>query len=214
VTMPSSRREAVADIVRAHDVLLFEDDAYGALEPSAVPLTSLIPERSYYAATLSKCIAPGLRTCFLVAPAREAADALTNALRAAVQMPVSLIVALVTRWLRDGSADAIIGAIKQEATARQKLARQVLAGHAYAAHPSGHHLWLPLPASWSRAEFAAYVQRQGLALVTSDHFSVGETSPHAIRVALGAAASRHELVRALEVLAAALRTSPLPTRVV
>ena len=57
-------------------------------------------------------------------------------------MPVSLTVALVMRWLRDGSADAIIAAIRTEAAARQKLAAAALAGHAYAAHPNGHHVWI------------------------------------------------------------------------
>ncbi|MGY3608194.1 PLP-dependent aminotransferase family protein [Bradyrhizobium sp. Leo121] len=37
-TMPPCRREEVAEIVRRNDVLLLEDDAYGPLEPDAVPL--------------------------------------------------------------------------------------------------------------------------------------------------------------------------------
>jgi DNA-binding transcriptional MocR family regulator len=66
-TMPLSRREGVAEILRANDTLLLEDDAYGMLESKAVPLASLIPERTYLAASLSKCIAPGLRVSFLLA---------------------------------------------------------------------------------------------------------------------------------------------------
>ncbi|TAI64222.1 aminotransferase class I/II-fold pyridoxal phosphate-dependent enzyme [Bradyrhizobium sp. Leo170] len=54
-TMPLSRREEVAEILRRNDVLLLEDDAYGPLEPDAVPLASLIPERTYFMASLSKC---------------------------------------------------------------------------------------------------------------------------------------------------------------
>ena len=214
VTMPPARRREVAEILRASRVLLFEDDAYGALEPAAVPIAALIPERTYLAATLSKCIAPGLRVSFVLAPDRAAADALANALRATVQMPVALTIALVTRWLRDGSAEAIIAAIREEAAARQKLAAQALAGHAFAAHPRGHHIWVPLPSGWTRPEFATHIQRQGLAVVTSEAFSVGETSPHAIRVALGAANSRHELVRALDMLAAALRSPATTARIV
>src|SRR5262249_35031615 len=34
-TMPRSRREEVAEIIRAHDLVLFEDDAYGLLDPAA-----------------------------------------------------------------------------------------------------------------------------------------------------------------------------------
>jgi DNA-binding transcriptional MocR family regulator len=213
-TMLLSRREEVAEILRANDVLLFEDDAYGMLEPSAVPLASLIPERTYFAASLSKCIAPGLRVSFLMTPDRGSAGRLANALRATVQMPVFLMVALVARWLQDGSAEAMIDAIRNEAAARQKLAAEVLARHAFSAHPSGHHIWLPLSRSWSRTEFASHIQRQGLAIVTAEPFSVEETQPNAIRVSIGAASSRYELVRALEILATALNSSVGPTRIV
>lgn len=214
VTMPPKRREEIAEIVRGNGLILLEDDAYGALEPCALPLAALIPERTYLAASLSKCIAPGLRVCFLLTPDAGSASSLTDALRSVVQMPVALMTSMVTRWLRDGSADAIVRAIKEEAAARQRLAKQVLGAQTFASHPNGHHIWLPLPQAWGSAEFAAHIQRQGLALAPGEHFSVGAPAPHAIRVALGAAASRHELARALEVLAAALRTSPSTVRVI
>jgi DNA-binding transcriptional MocR family regulator len=205
-TMPLSRREAVAEILRANDLMLVEDDAYGLLEPKAVPLASLIPERTYFAASLSKCIAPGLRVSFLLTPNREAAAVIAAALRATVQMSAPLIVALVARWLADGSADAIIEAIRCEAVARQKLAAEILSGQLLFRNPNGHHIWIPLPRGWSRTEFASHVQRQGLAIVTAETFSVLETQPHAIRVSLGAATSRSELVQGLQILAAALRS--------
>ena len=213
-TMPPSRREEVAEILRVNDVLLFEDDAYGPLEPKAVPLASFIPERTYFAASLSKCIAPGLRVSFLLTPDHESAGLMAAVLRATVQMSAFLMVALVARWLSDGSADAIIDAIRGEAAARQKLAAEVLARQAFSSHPNGHHIWIPLPRGCSRAEFASHVQRQGLAVVTAETFSVAETQPNAIRVSLGAASSRSELVRGLQILATALRSSAAIRRVV
>jgi DNA-binding transcriptional MocR family regulator len=150
---------------------------------------------------------------FLLAPDRAAAATVSDGLRAVAQMPAPLMIALVTRWLRDGSADAIIGAIREEATARQKLAATLLEGLDYAARPAGHHVWLSLPRGWTRNELVAHVQRQGLAVVPSDAFAIGSEAPGAIRIALGAAASRHELATALGVLVTALR-SPAHTAIV
>ncbi|MDP1751268.1 MAG: PLP-dependent aminotransferase family protein [Reyranella sp.] len=214
LTITPARREELAGAIRRNDLLLFEDDAYGSLDPKAQPIATLIPERSYLAVSLSKCIAPGLRVSFLLVPDRTAAAMLGNTLRTVAQMPVPLMVALVMRWLADGSADAIIAAITAEAAARQKLAAKALSGQTYAAHPKGHHVWLTLPSTWTRAEFAAHVQRQGLAVVTSDSFSVDGDPQHAIRIALGAARNRSELVGALDVLTVALKSPAFASRIV
>lgn len=214
LTIPPARREQLAATIRRRGLLLFEDDAYGSLDPKQAPIATLVPERSYLMATLSKCIAPGLRVSFLVTPGRAEAATLGNALRTVAQMPVPLMAALALRWLADGSADEIIAAIAAEAAARQKLAAKALEGHDYAAHPRGHHVWLRLPEAWTRLEFAAHMQRQGLAVVTSDSFSIDGTPEHAIRIALGAARSRADLAGALDVLSVALKSPVAVSRIV
>jgi DNA-binding transcriptional MocR family regulator len=213
-SMTASRRKQVAAVIEKANVVLIEDDAYGQLDPEQATLASLIPERTYLAASLSKCIAPGLRVSLVAAPDAGAAARLAAALGATIQMSTPLTAALTHRWLRDGSADTIIAAIRTEAAVRQKLAVRALAGYRFAAHPCGHHLWVPLPASWSRAEFISHVERRGLAVVSSDAFSTIPEAPHAIRVSLGAVPGRAELVRGLDIIAAALGNAPAATQVI
>jgi DNA-binding transcriptional MocR family regulator len=129
-------------------------------------------------------------------------------------MSTPLTTALAIRWLQDGSADAIITAVRAEAAFRQKLAVKALAGHAFAAHRHGHHVWLSLSGGWDRSEFAAHVERRGLTVITSDAFNTGTAAPHAIRVSLGAVPSRADLARGLGMLSVALKTVPVTRHIV
>ena len=96
-TMDAGRRKAIADIIRKRGTVLIEDDVYGPLEPQASPIANLIPERTYYAASIAKCIAPALRVAYLLAPDAAAERTMRAGLQATMQMPPSLMVALVTR---------------------------------------------------------------------------------------------------------------------
>jgi len=213
-TIPPQRRTELARVIAKRNLVLIEDDPYAFLTTGIMPLASLIPERSYLTASLSKCITPGLRAALIVTPGQEEALQLTNSLRASLQMSVPLALAVATDWLRDGTANAIIKAVATEAAARQKIAAEALADHTYAADPNGHHLWLSLPAPWSSARFAAHLQRRGLGVVTADAFATRESAPNCIRVALGAAPSRPTLVKALEILRQSLAASDIDEHVV
>ena len=204
ITMPEERRRRVARVIRERDLMLIEDDPHAFLAPGHLPLSALIPERSYLAASLSKCIAPGFRISILVAPDAQAAEAVATRLRAMLQMSVPLMVAVLTRWMRDGTALAIVNAVRTEATARQTLARGILGTDHLVAHPQGLHAWVPLPDGLSAARFAADLHGRGLAVVTSDAFAADADPPSAIRLGLGAAQNRAQLVKALEILSAAL----------
>lgn len=204
-TLSPARRHAIADIVRRHGVWLIEDDAYGLLEPSVQPIANLVPERTYFAASMSKCIAPALRMSYLLVPDLAAEQVMRNNLQATMQMPPLLMVALLTHWIRTGVADQIIQAIRNEAIGRQQLAARFLHGLPFAARPAGHHLWLALPRQRRSAEFLSDVLRHGLAVVGRDAFAADESAAQGVRVSLGAARNRAELAQALELLANALR---------
>ena len=207
VTIGPARRKAIAEIVRKSGSLLIEDDTYGPLEASVAPIANLIPERTYLAASFSKCVAPGLRVAYLLAPDVAAEQTMRSALQATTQMPPPLTVALLTHWIRSGIADEIIKAIRNEAMGRQQLASRLLKNVSFAARPSSHHLWLPLPTRQSGTDLLSHLMRRGLAVVGEDAFAVGDNAPRGIRVSLGAARNRSELGQALQVLSGAMKTS-------
>jgi len=214
VTLSAERRKAVADSISASGIFLIEDDAYGLLEPSVAPIANLIPERTYLAVGLSKCIAPALRVSFLLVPDATGEQAMRSSLQATAQMPPRLMVALVAHWLKAGIAEEIVSAIRNEAAGRQNLARKILKGISFASRPSAHHLWLSLPRHWNASSFASHILRAGLTVVASDAFAVEQPAPQAVRVSLGAARNRAELVQALELLAATVNSPPSMDQIV
>jgi len=204
-TLSPERRSAIARTISDADTMLIEDDAYGLLDRSASPIANLIPERTYLATTLSKCIAPALRVAYLLTPDSGAQLQMRAYLQATVQMPAPLMVALVTHWLESGVADSIITAIRNEAVGRQQLAQRALKGFQFQAKPAAHHLWLQLPEGLGRRDVTAQLLRDGLAVVASDSFVVDGNPPNAARVSLGAARNRAELTQALRILIGALQ---------
>ncbi|MFV3074529.1 PLP-dependent aminotransferase family protein [Niveispirillum fermenti] len=210
-TLSQARREALVKVARSYDLIVIEDDAYGLLAADAPPpLAALAPERVWHVATLAKGLTPALRIAYLVVPQGGDVRAASIALRATSQMAPPLSMAVATSWIEDGTARAILAAIREEAAERQRIAARILPLGSFQAHPNGHHLWLDLTRSWTDKAFVEAARRAGAALVPGSVFAVaGEPPPHA-RVSLGAAPDRASLTHALDRLAVLLRHGPLP----
>lgn len=204
-TMSEGRRADIIATARRHGLQILEDDPYSPLAADApTPLAALAPDLVWHVHTLSKCLTPGLRVAFVVAPSRKERSALVPTLRALSLMPSPLATALLGGWIRDGLAADILKGVREEAAARQALARSILPAAA-PGHPNAIHLWLPLPDGWDRGELAARARRSGLAVTSSDAFNASATAPQAVRISLGAVRERSRLAGALTTLAEILR---------
>lgn len=205
-----ARRQALVDVARHHGVAIIEDDAYGFLPKSAPPaMASLAPDITFYIAGLAKCVSAGLRIAYLVAPDTQSAARLTSALRATAVMASPITSSLATQWIRDGTADVALNAIRKESTARQKLAAQILPHGCYVSKPEAFHLWITLPKPWDRATFATQMTSSGIGVVTSDSFTVSGPPPEAVRVCIGGIASRDDIRHALGLIAHTLQRAPM-----
>jgi DNA-binding transcriptional MocR family regulator len=202
LTVPRSRREALADVALRYAVPIIEDDAYAMLpRQMPPPLATLAPELTTYITGFSKCLGAGLRTAYVCSPSVRQSQRLAGALRATTVMASPITTGLATRWVTDGTADAVLQAIRAESAARQQLAARHLARHDIQAHPDGFHLWLPLSSSWSPVEFASYLRTQGVAVVASAAFSTDGDPPDAVRICLGGPGSRDACEHALRLIA-------------
>jgi DNA-binding transcriptional MocR family regulator len=67
--MHPARRHALANVIRRRSLWLIEDAAYRFLEPDApVPISWLVPERSFYIYSFTKPVALGLKVSYLAVP--------------------------------------------------------------------------------------------------------------------------------------------------
>jgi DNA-binding transcriptional MocR family regulator len=205
-----ARREALVEVARHYGVPIIEDDAYGFLPRAAPPaMASMGADITFYIAGLAKCVSAGLRIAYLVAPDSHNAARLAAAVRATSVMVSPITSALATRWIRDGTADLALAAIRKESMARQKLAARILPAGCYLSQPEAFHLWIKLPLPWNRLAFAAHMQSSGIGVVASDAFAVSGSPPEAVRVCIGGVAHREDIQHALELIAEALERGPV-----
>jgi DNA-binding transcriptional MocR family regulator len=217
LTVTRARREALADVALRFSVPIIEDDAYAMLPRSVPsPLALLAPDLTYYITGFSKCLGAGLRTAYVRCPGVQQAQRLAGALRATTVMASPITNALATLWVGDGTADAMLQAIRNESVARQALATRHFAGHAVQSQPEAFHLWLPLTGAmapgapgadgaaatgWSGVEFASYLRSQGVGVVAAAAFCTDGDPPEAVRVCLGGKLTRDECDDALRLIA-------------
>jgi DNA-binding transcriptional MocR family regulator len=114
---------------------------------------------------------------------------------------------VASAWIRDGTADALLDARREEARARQTILRQMLAGADLDTQPEAYYSWLRLPEPWRADSFVAEAQARGVVLTPAEAFAVGRAAvPHAVRLCIGAARSREALASGLGVVADLLGT--------
>ncbi len=207
--MSIARREAVVEIARRYSVPIIEDDAYASL-PARRPrsLASLAPELTFYVTGFAKILGAGLRIGYIATPNVRYTARVSAALRTTVIMTSPFMMRLATRFIDDGTLPIAVRAMRQECRDRQKLAAEVLrpgTGARYTSKPDAFHLWLEVPPTWSRVDFAAHLRTMGVGVVLSDTFTVAGQPPDRVRVGLGGSATREECRHALEIIADALK---------
>jgi DNA-binding transcriptional MocR family regulator len=183
--MSERARRQLVSVARARDLLIIEDAAYAFLaETAPPPLAALAPERTVYVSGLSKSVATGLRVGFVSAPIPWMAR-IERAIRATTWNTAGILSAIACAWIDDGTVTRLEREKRTDATRRQHIANQLLAGLPLVRHPSSYFIWLPLATGVRADEVVAALARERVSVSSAQPFAVTASVPHGIRLALG-----------------------------
>ena len=209
LTIPEERRREIAAVARRYQVPIVEDDAYGFVPAQGPqPIAAIAPDLTWHIGGLAKCIGAGLRLAYVVVPEGKAVWPFVSAMRTGNVMASPLTMALATRWIEDGTADAILRFVRAEAAQRQAMVASVLPSGSYRSYPISFNIWLPLTNGWTRSTFTNHMRNSGMGVVASDAFTVDGPASEAVRVCLGGPIGRDRLKGALDFMAHALEGPP------
>ncbi len=189
ISYSQSNREAVAEVVNAHDTLLIQDDPYGALRFEGEPNSSfyeLVPEKTLLLGTFSKIVVPSFRLGWIVAPdwlmgpltvAKQAADLHTNYFSQQV----------IAKYLLDNSLDEHIETISKLYGDQKKVMIDAIDEYfpddVQVAHSEGGmFIWLTVPKHISSLDLFDKAIENKVAFVPGIPFYVGEPETNTMRL--------------------------------
>jgi DNA-binding transcriptional MocR family regulator len=206
--MTLERRQQVAEIIRKHDAYLLEDDVYAFLFASSpVPVSTLIPERSFYVTSFAKCLAPGLRIGAMIAP-EPFRDRAINAVRATGWMASPIMAEVVARLIHSGDLMRQAHAKRAAAARRNAIADHILGTWLTPmSGAAGFHRWLPIPAGRTLMALITQAAQAGITVAPPGALQQVDRGTLGIRLCLGHPATDKVLEDALLELRQILKTA-------
>jgi DNA-binding transcriptional MocR family regulator len=204
--MSVPRREAIAEVCRQHNLLIFEDEAHAVLaQQRPLPLSHFALERSVLIGSLSKAVSAGLRVGYLHAPL-PLIGRLSAAVRGTCWMASPLTLEVATQWIENGVAEQLSGQQIVEISRRKSLVAGLLDGLVYKTHSRSPHFWIEVPEPWRASQIAAELKEKNYLVATAEAFAVGHGAvPQFIRASVcNSAGDDRLLLRGFEALAGAL----------
>lgn len=207
--MSIGRRQELAELIRAFDLVLLEDDAYGYTgDPGSPPVSSFAPQNGICLGGTAKLLGPGFRITYAHVPARYR-EPFRKGLLNTAWMASPITAALTSGLLDNGAATELQEARRAEARVLNQLAQKALQPWSPQMRPCAFFQWLHLPPPWSGLQFELAARERGVRIFSAEKFAVGGGSlKPAVRIALTGTETRTQLEQGLRVIATLLEQGP------
>ncbi|MDM7930655.1 PLP-dependent aminotransferase family protein [Tabrizicola sp.] len=206
--MPVRRRQEIAEIARAYDLQVLEDDCYSVAETDIPSLRALAPERVWLVGSVSKTISAALRFGYVICPAGMGEAGRLTAQHGffALSRPVS---DLMLHLFRSGAAAEIKARVQAEFAERLQLLVNLLGAYDLGWQPGVPFVWLRMPLGWRASTFVRMAEARGVLVRSADEYAlVHGRAPNAVRIAIAGNLSREGFEAAMRTLADLLARPP------
>ena len=210
VTMNADRRERLVTLAQRAHVPIVEDDPYGVLAtPAAPPLVAQSSDYVVYLSTFSKTIAPSLRLGWLCAPRTIYERLLLR--KQSIDMATSLYVQAGVCDYLSRAYDAHVVRLRDELTARRKIARDAIAKHwpktiRLSNGRGGFYLWATAPREMRARALLDAAERNGASFLFGEAFFAESGGDHNFRLAI-TPVTHEQLIEGIRRIGDALATT-------
>ncbi|WP_321418690.1 PLP-dependent aminotransferase family protein [uncultured Methanomethylovorans sp.] len=182
ITYSEQKRKDVAKILKKHNVVCVEDNAYGELRFAGADLPTIrnYSDNTILMGSFSKIIAPGLRMGWICAR-KEIMEKLLIVKQAADLHSNYLSQRIIHQYLLDNDIDSHITKIKDAYGKSRDLMVNMMAEHfpegvSYTKPEGGMFVWVTLPESVSSLDLFELAIEENVAFVPGNPFYTDDTS--------------------------------------
>jgi len=207
ISYSEQKRQELAKLIIENELLLIEDDPYGAIrfEGQKLPsIFSLAPKNTILLGTFSKTVAPGFRIGWMVAPSDDIYEKLVIAKQAADLHTDIFSQRVISQYLTDNEVQKHISTICNAYGAQAKVMHEAILNYfpkdTFCLRPQGGMFcWAQLPEDYSSMQLFTSAITQKVAIVPGTPFFPNQMDSNCVRLNFSCS-SPHEIVEGIRIL--------------
>src|SRR4051795_5473812 len=176
-TLSRDKRQALIELARDHDFVIFEDDPYVELRFAGERLPTMLAlddtDHVVYASSFSKTVCPGIRVGYLVGPSELIARIVKRATNTYIS-PNMVAQSIVYEFCASGAIQRSIETVKAALSERVELLGEALERDLpdarFVAPEGGYFMWVTLPEGTDVGAMFAEAASRGVQFVKGTDF--------------------------------------------